>query len=177
MALERDTPTLLVFRGSVGVGKSTLSRALGRRLGWPVVDKDDFSDVLMTHFESYGALAYESMFSVSASLLRQGFSVICDSPLRGEAGYLSAEALAIRTSAELRLVSCTLFDETLWKTRIETRERRPAHVIKTWDDLLHYREAAATDFSYPMIAPVFAADMSAPLGELTERVIRWLDES
>ncbi len=117
------------------------------------------------------------MFSVTESLLRQGFSVICDSPLRGEAGYLRAEALANRASAELRIVNCTLSDETLWKTRIETRERRPAHILKTWEDILRYREAAATDFSYPITAPVFAADMSAPLGELTERVISWLDEN
>ena len=27
-------------------GKTTLSLALGERLGWPVVDKDDINDVL-----------------------------------------------------------------------------------------------------------------------------------
>ena len=169
MALAREPQTLLVFRGPVAVGKSTLSRALGERLGWPVADKDDFSDMLL-NLEGYGPLAYKSMFSVAESLLRQGFSVICNSPLRGE-------ALAKCASAEFCLVSCVLSDKTLWKTRIETRERRPAHVIKTWDDLLRYREAAATDFGYPTTAPVFAANMSAPLGELTGAVQSWLGDA
>jgi shikimate kinase len=29
---------LLALKGPAGTGKSTLGRALGRRLGWPVVD-------------------------------------------------------------------------------------------------------------------------------------------
>ena len=115
----------------MGVGKSALSRALGKRLGWPVVDKDDFSDVLMAHMENYGPAAYESMFSVTESLLSQGFSVICDSPLRGEVGYTRVETLARQTPADLRVLNCVLSDEALGKVRLETRQRRPAHVLKT----------------------------------------------
>ena len=166
MALAREPQTLLVFRGPVAVGKSTLSRALGERLGWPVADKDDFSDMLL-NLEGYGPLAYKSMFSVAESLLRQGFSVICNSPLRGE-------ALAKCASAEFCLVSCVLSDKTLWKTRIETRERRPAHVIKTWADLDRYGEQASADFDYSIKAPALTMDMAAPLETNLERTLTWL---
>ena len=159
----------------MGVGKSALSRAVGKRLGWPVVDKDDFSDVLMAQVKPYGPLAYKSMFSVAESLLAQGFSVICDSPLRGEVGYLAAEKLAQGNRSRLRIVACSLSDETLWKARLETRERRPAHILKTWDDLLRYRTQAETDFSYETSSPTLELDMAEPLGELTENVIKWLD--
>ncbi len=164
-----------MLKGPVGVGKSALSRAVGRRLSWPIIDKDDFSDVLLARVEDYGLLAYESMFSVAESLLAQGFSVVCDSPLSGEAGYLRAEAAARRTGSSLRVVSCSLSDETLWKTRLETRERRPAHVIKTWDDLRRYRTRADVDFSYETASTTLELDMAAPLGKQTENVIKWLD--
>lgn len=106
---------LLILKGMMGVGKIALSRTLGKRLGWPVVDKDDFSDVLMAHVENYGPLAYASMFSVAESLLTQGFSVICDSPLRGEVGYLRANELAQKSGSSLRVVTCSLSDKTLGK--------------------------------------------------------------
>ena len=167
-------PHLLMFKGMIGIGKSALSRSIGKRLDWPVVDKDDFSDVLMTRVENYGPLAYESMFSVTESLLSQGFSVICDSPLRGEIGYLRAVKLAEQVSAELRIANCILSNETLWKTRLETRHRRPAHVIKTWADLTRYRQQASGDFNYSVAAPVLGVDMAVPLEQLTEKVITWL---
>ncbi len=167
-------PYLLVLRGPVGIGKSTLSRNLGKRLGWPVVDKDDFSDVLMMHVEHYGPLAYDSMFSVAKSLLQRGFSVICDSPLRGEVGGLRAEASARQTGAELRVLGCVLSDEAVWKVRLETRHKRPAHVIKTWADLSRYRQQASGGFDYSIKAPILEVDMAGPLEQLTEEVITWL---
>ena len=171
-----DRRTLLVFKGMMGIGKSALSRAVGRRLRWPVIDKDDFSDALMNHIEPYGPLAYASMFSVAESLLAQGFSVICDSPLRSELGYLRAKELAGASDSSLCVVGCSLLDEALWQTRIETRERRPAHILKTWDDLRRYRAQDKVDFEYEMISPVLRLDMAAPSERLTEHVIQWLNE-
>ena len=167
-------PYLLVLRGPVEIGKSALSRSLGKRLSWPVVDKDDFSDVLLTRIENYGPLAYDSMFSVAKSLLQQGFSVICDSPLRGEVGGLRAEASARQTGAELRMLDCVLSDEDVWKVRLETRHRRPAHVIETWAELNRYREQASADFDYSIKAPMLTVDMAGPLEQLTEQVVTWL---
>lgn len=169
-------PTLLVFKGMMGVGKSALSRAVGRRLHWPIVDKDDFSDALMGHVEPYGPLAYAGMFSVADSLLAQGFSVICDSPLRGELGYMRAEEVARKSGSSLCVVNCSPSDEALWQTRIETRERRPAHILKTWDDLLCYREQAEADFNYNVGVLLLELDMAAPLERSTEHVIQWLNK-
>lgn len=172
-----DHQTLLVFKGMMGVGKSALSRAVGKRLRWPVVDKDDFSDAIVDYIRSYGPLAYASMFSVAGSLLAQGFTVICDSPLRGELGYLRVKELAHERGSRLRIVSCSLPDGPVWQTRIETRERRPAHILKTWNDLLHYRDQAEDNFRYEMTSPVLELDTAAPLEELTEHIIDWLKAS
>lgn len=160
----------------VGLGKSALSRAVGKRLGWPVVDKDDYSDVLMDQVEAHGPLAYACMFSAAESLLTQGFSVICDSPLRGRVGYERAVGVSGQSGAELRVVTCTISDESVWRERIETRERRPAHVIQTWSDLQRYRRQAEGDFDYAVSCPRLELDMAAPLEGLTERVAVWLQD-
>ena len=165
---------LILFKGLMATGKSTLSRALGKHLGYPVVDKDDFSDVLMDQIERYGPLAYGAMFSVSRSLLEQGFSVICDSPLRGQIGYLNAKRIADETGAELRVIVCTCSDKALWKERLETRTRRPAHVLKTWDDLERYKEQALEDFGYPITAPSIQIDALNSLDENVDAIVAWL---
>lgn len=41
-------PTLVMFAGLPGTGKSTLALALGKSLGWPVIDKDILNAVLLT---------------------------------------------------------------------------------------------------------------------------------
>ena len=48
-------------------GKTTLSLALGERLGWPVVDKDDINDVLIRRVRKPGPLAYEATLIASKS--------------------------------------------------------------------------------------------------------------
>lgn len=40
-------PTLVVMAGLSGAGKSTLALALGRALGWPVLDKDSIKAPLL----------------------------------------------------------------------------------------------------------------------------------
>ena len=137
------------------------------------MDKDDFSDVLIGHVERYGPLAYGAMFSVSRSLLAQGFSVICDSPLRGQIGYLNATKLADEVGAKLRVITCTCSDETLWRERLD-RTRRPAHILKTWEDLERYKEKALADFDYVIDAPTLEVDMVQPLRDTVEEVITWL---
>ena len=158
----------------MATGKSTLSRALGKYLGWPVVDKDDFSDVLLSQVERYGPLAYSAMFSVSRSLLQQGFSVICDSPLRGQIGYATAKELANEVNAELRVIVCTCSDEALWRERLETRARRPAHVLETWADFERYQESARADYDYKVDVPTLEVDMVNSLSAMVEEVVVWL---
>ena len=158
----------------MGIGKSTLSRALGQRLLWPIVDKDDYSDVLLRHLKSHGAAAYDCMFSATQSLLEQGFRVICDSPLRGEVGYRQAKALAGAVQAAFVVLACSLTDEALWRERIEKRRQRPAHLVQTWQELLTYRQNAVADFDYFMPTLTRQLDMAERLEQNVARAIGWL---
>ena len=50
--MSADVPILAALGGLPGIGKSGLARGVGRELGWPVPDKDDFKEIV------YGAQPY-----------------------------------------------------------------------------------------------------------------------
>jgi predicted kinase len=104
-----------------GCGKSTLSRALSKRLGWPLIDKDDVRDLLGGEIPGSGGLAYEIMFNIARRQLLQGLNVICDSPLVARVSYDRAQAIANETHAKLAVIECTCSDESLWRSRITER--------------------------------------------------------
>ncbi len=172
------TPWLVAFAGEAGSGKSTLSRALGRRLRWPVVDKDDIKDILHGHTaeSNAGPLAYDAMFNVARRQLLLGLSVICDSPLTGGAGHTAR--IAAGTGATLAVVACRCPDDTVWRDRINARTSLglPGHHQTDWEmmrarrgpDPLPLRAAEAVNHPY---LPV---DTLAPVEDLCDRVTGWL---
>ena len=170
-----NRPTLLVFRGLPGSGKSTLARALGRRLGWVVLDKDDIKDVLDGEIAEAGALAYEIMWRVAGTQLDQGLSIICDSPLSQES-YDHALVLAHKYSVRLLLLECQCTDEVVWRQRLDQRKddsRYGAHRICSWEALKR---------GQPLRAPVFRArcphlvlDTTNDLEGLVALALQWLE--
>jgi hydrogenase nickel incorporation protein HypB len=92
---------LIAFAGEAGSGKSTLSRALGRHLQWPVIDKDDVRDLLD---DNAPGLAYDVMWNVARRQLLLGMSVICDSPLTG--GPWHAAQIAMETIENIGNLVC-----------------------------------------------------------------------
>ncbi|MGH2530720.1 MAG: AAA family ATPase [Thermomicrobiales bacterium] len=119
--------TLVVMAGPPGSGKSTLALALSRELGWPVVDKDSLKSPLLevgVPEKMAGHASYELLFEVGRDLLvRQGFSVILDSPAGYPIVIRKAEELAREVGARLRFVLC-LADYDLRARRLAAREKR-----------------------------------------------------
>jgi len=165
----------------MGVGKSSISGALGKRLKCCVLDKDDASDVLLNYIapygetlKPYGKIAYEIMFNYVESLLSQGHSVIVDSPARGELAYLNAIKITEKHRAQLKILELFCSNESEWERRLETRVRRAAHVIKDWSDFEHYWLDAKKDFDYLVSHPLLKLDTLEPLEVIVETVINWL---
>ena len=179
-AVRRPSPSalwLVALKGAPGSGKSALGRALGRQLGWPLIDKDDVKDPLDGHTPEAGGLAYEIMFNVVRRQLLQGLSVICDSPLAYRRAYEHAMEIADETSASLAIIECCCPDETIWRERIKARKalHLPAHHTTDWDAVQSYRRRTADEAHYPIMHPYLVVNTLRPIPELCAQAVAWLE--
>ncbi len=167
---------LIALKGFAGSGKSTLGRALGGRLGYPVIDKDDVKDVLGRHTPEAAGLAYEVMWNVARRQLLHGSGVICDSPLTFPQLYDAARLLAAETGAELVVIECRCPDEHEWRRRIDGRKGSgmPTHHQTDWESFRVYRDGVLAKASYPISGPHRIVDTTRPIPHLVVEVMDWL---
>jgi predicted kinase len=125
-----------------------------------------------------GGLAYTAMFNVARRQLLQGLSVICDSPLSEVGGYTMACVVAHDTAARLVVVECACSSLEEWRRRIEKRSalRLPAHHITRWEDLEAHLQRRAETSNYVISEPHLPVDTVAPLEDVLQRIIAWLDD-
>ncbi len=111
--------------GMPGSGKSTLAPAVGRALGWSVIDKDTLVATLLANRipeEAAQPCSYDLLFAIGRDLLvEQQLSVILDSPAGVSIVVERAAAVAREAKATFKVVLC-LADQ-------ETRNRRVAERI------------------------------------------------
>jgi len=104
-------------------------------------------------------------------MLLQGFSVIVDSPMRSDIGYLKAAEFAKAHDIELRVLELYCSDQTEWANRLETRNRRKAHVIKNWTDFEAYWQKAEKDFDYEITHPCLKIDTLEAIEDNIEKIV------
>lgn len=167
--------TLVAKKGPPGSGKSTLARALSAHLGWPLIDKDDIKDILDGQAPLAGALAYEVMARITERQIRQGLSVIADSPLLAQS-YLNLRHIADAAAVPLIVIECRCADEAVWRQRVEQRQHQQlaAHHTVTWQGVQRF--LAQPEAYYPISGPHLIVDTARPLAETVEEVLRWLDQ-
>jgi predicted kinase len=169
---------LIAMKGFAGSGKSTLSRALSRELGWPLIDKDDVRDLLDGPSSAAGGLAYDIMFNIARRQLLQGLNVICDSPLSGSIAYEHAQAIATEAHASLGIVECHCLDKSHWKRRINARKalHLPAHHQTDWGALQDFLRQPHLQASYSIVHPYLVVDTAQPFHECFTKAVVWLEQ-
>lgn len=164
---------LLLMKGPPGSGKSAIARELGRRLGWPVIDKDDVRDLLP---DEIGGISYEAMVAIARRQLLLGMIVIADSPLGYERGYRAALRIAKEASAVVAIVECVCSDETEWRRRIEARSSMglASHHATDWQRVRDFFARTAAE-PFVVDVPHLTVDTaSADLATTTDAVLDWI---
>ncbi len=165
-------PTLVLMKGPPGSGKSTIARELGRRLGWPVIDKDAVRDLLP---DELGGLSYEAMLGLAERQLTIGLSVIADSPLGYGRAYSTARRMAAEAGATMLVIECACSDAVEWRRRIEQRSGAglAAHHATDWTKVEAFYERTAND-PYEVDVPRLVVDTTNLLDETLPTVVSWL---
>jgi predicted kinase len=113
--------------GMPGVGKSTLGLALGRELGWPVLDKDTVKVALLEE-EVPESIAGPASYYVPLALCRdlvvqQQLSVIFDSPAAYPNVVEQAQKITDAAGGQLKVILCHA-DSKVRNQRLSERPRR-----------------------------------------------------
>lgn len=122
---------LLQMAGRSGVGKSTLATRIGQKTGAVVLDMDVVKSSALdagAEWDTAGRVAYTAVRSLAKALLRQGFSVILDSPCRFQQIVDEGTAVAQECGAVYAYIECTLDDNADLRRRLQRRTRQRSQV-------------------------------------------------
>jgi predicted kinase len=144
--------TLVMMAGLPGAGKTTLAYALGRELGWQVIDKDTYKEVLVKQGlddNRASKVAYELSFAQARTLLiKRQISVILDTAALHR--FVVDEVTEIVrgvSEAQIKVVFCVA-DRHLRNYRLRNRLDQPTSIKvdpDTISDYLRYFEHLPDD--------------------------------
>ncbi|ULH15472.1 ATP-binding protein [Deinococcus sp. KNUC1210] len=105
-------PTLLVVSGLPASGKTTLGTALARQLGWPLVSKDEYKEILHDHLPALtraeaGPLSFEIMYHVAGTVLAAGGSAVLETHFYLGVSEPKIRALTEASGASVLQVYCS----------------------------------------------------------------------
>ena len=113
--------------GTSGVGKSTLAQQIARQTSSVIIDYDVVKSAALEvgiSWDMSGRVGYKASHAIAGSLLKQGTSVILDSPCRFEFIVDSGVELAAKHDVTYAFIECVLADEDELKQRMQSRKRQ-----------------------------------------------------
>ncbi len=176
-----DRRFVIVVRGLMGTGKSTLAEALANQIGaqWLQTDRirrELFGTPEAPANEAYAAgryrpenrqRVYEEMFDRAARALENGLSVVLDGTFLSARVRNEAAALARGHGAELLAIRCQCDDEVA-RQRIERRRQTATALSEARPELLD-RQRAEEEPDPPGFVSL-EIDTTQPLKEQLERI-------
>ena len=172
-------PALILVCGAPGAGKSTLARALMRRLAAAWLNSDAVIEPFFPHDRDSAAFQrarpdfFEGLYALVRLNLETGNSVLLDVPhvtqMRDAAWRRRLRAMARAAGADLVCLKCVASAETL-RRRIRARDAKRDRVkLGRWD--AHMREHPP-DFPVPL--PHAVIDMEQTLGKAARAALAFI---
>ncbi len=189
-AYTRKKPILLITVGLTGTGKSTIARALAKRLGLTILSSDvirkKLAGVPLTerHFDGYrGGIytpelsrrTYEKMYADARDILKQGDSVILDATFVRKEGRLKAKQLAETAGADFGIIEVTL-PESVIKKRLDRRIKTGSVSDGRWEIYTPQKKEFEPVDEIPEEQHI-TVDMMLPLEQNARRIIANLRRS
>lgn len=130
-------PLLVAFGGRPGAGKTTLARALARRLGAAYLRIDAVEQAVRdAGLPAEGPVGYGVAQALALANLENGLAVVADSVNPVAASRAGWRAVAARAGARLLEVEVVCSDPAEHRRRIETRSSDiPGLVPPTWAEV------------------------------------------
>jgi predicted kinase len=139
--LKETQPTLVIFSGLPGTGKSTLAYPLAQKLHWPLLLIDD---VIGEVPENPDLAFWDSKVAVLLDLvetqLSLGLDVIVESVFMNMDRH-HAQELARKHHARFLPIYMFVSDNEIWEERVTARYKNPNNKhVATWEQVQHQRE-------------------------------------
>jgi predicted kinase len=136
-------PTLIIFAGMPGSGKTTLARMVAQHLKLPIFAKDRVQRVLRDHHLATANTGdgYYIILDMADEQLSLGISVILDATFPLEHFRMVASEIATRHKARFCPLYCHCSDDAAWQARMNSRAQYvPGWQPVGWDDVLRMRQ-------------------------------------
>jgi len=140
-----NQPTLVIFSGLPGAGKSTLAEKLAWQLRWPLLCIDDvIGEVPANPGIEFWDSKVDILLDLVNTQLKLGLDVIVDSVFMN-LDRQHAQKLARKQGARFLPIYVTVSDDKVWQERVTKRYNEMKDKdVATWERILHQREHFAT---------------------------------
>ncbi|NJM42383.1 MAG: ATP-binding protein [Anaerolineae bacterium] len=168
-----STSTLLIINGLPASGKTTLAKWLARKLGWPIIHKDDVKEILFDTLGwsdrawsmKLGAATVEVLFHLVEMQLAAGVSFVVECNFKPELASPQMREILSKTNAHCVQVLCHAAGRVRLQRFID-RARHAGHIDS--DVTMDMADAWAAQWLAPL-------DLGGPVVEVDTTDLELVD--